>query len=47
MPTVRYYVLRYFSIKSPISERRLQRKLRKLNISSEALRFARSVRPPE
>lgn len=38
----RYYLLRSFYLVPPVRERRLRRELRKLNLTREAVRFARS-----
>ena len=42
----RYFILRYFYLTAPINERRLRSELRKLNISSEAVRYARALSAP-
>lgn len=43
MTTIRYYVLRTFFLAPLFRERRLRRELRKLNLSSEAILFARTI----
>ena len=39
---VRYFILRTFTLTPPIRERKLRRQLRKLNLSTQAIRFART-----
>lgn len=45
MNTLRYYLLRAFFLTPLVRERRVRHELRKLNLSSEAILFARTISP--